>query len=499
MKAAEIIKILHDIEERFPVEQWMVDDLHIWPIVRLDLTFSLHYSEFENLRTDINWRFKLRHALNILVGIPRYTFSRILDYKNNASPNFAVGAIFLGDGVSRVKLKDSWYEKFCDPFIDYFKAKKINSLLMEPLHRFIVPRYSPSMFIQPYLDHINIKTVFSSEQKVEKVELPQYDKFTKFIISKDLNIPIPTLERLMQIVLIIKAYSLFFKKIFMKTKPRLGFVVSYHNPLGLAFNLACRELGIPSVDIQHGVEGEYNGAYGHWTKVPPKGYSLLPSIFWCWSDTEAKDIEKWSKKVRKWHKPLPGGNLFLNFWRQDSNDLVVYYEELIKRRKRAVNILLTTSSLEPHMNIFVDKMVRVIKNADPNWGWWIRLHPVALNRKESVRQKLALHNITNFELDDVADLPLYAVMRHMDVHVTYASATVIEAEAFGVPSVIISKDGREYFAKQIKEGSAVLAGTPKTIEKAINVGLRKKHTAEKEKTSDKIRQEKALEFLLSKI
>lgn len=63
----------------------------------------------------------------------------------------------------------------------------------------------------------------------------------------------------------------------------------------------------------------------------------------------------------------------------------------------------------------------------------------------------------NFELDMATDAPLYALLRHSDVHVTHSSSTVIEAEVFGVPSVIFSAYGAEFFPEQIAAGWALVA------------------------------------------
>ena len=89
----------------------------------------------------------------------------------------------------------------------------------------------------------------------------------------------------------------------------------------MAFNLSCRRFGIPSIDIQHGVQGDYNAGYGRWLRVPVAGYELLPSIFWCWSKDEADSIEKWSQKVQASHKAIVGGNLFLDLWRVSGSKL----------------------------------------------------------------------------------------------------------------------------------------------------------------------------------
>ena len=45
MESKEIIKILNEIEEKFPVDKWSVDDLDIWPYVRFRIGSKLSESK----------------------------------------------------------------------------------------------------------------------------------------------------------------------------------------------------------------------------------------------------------------------------------------------------------------------------------------------------------------------------------------------------------------------------------------------------------------------
>ena len=57
----------------------------------------------------------------------------------------------------------------------------------------------------------------------------------------------------------------------------------------------------------------------------------------------------------------------------------------------------------------------------------------------------------------VTDWPLYALLRHMRVHVTAASSVVLEAARFGVPSVIYHLDGTDLFPAELARGQARFA------------------------------------------
>ena len=50
------------------------------------------------------------------------------------------------------------------------------------------------------------------------------------------------------------------------------FFAWYYNLVNMALIWACRDLGITTVDIQHGLQGKYHVMYSHWTRIPrPSG------------------------------------------------------------------------------------------------------------------------------------------------------------------------------------------------------------------------------------
>ncbi|MBI4235004.1 glycosyltransferase [Candidatus Peregrinibacteria bacterium] len=470
MKAEKIIALLNEIEKKFEVENWIVDDIHIWPLIRLDLMMNLHFNESQNLQTKINLLFKIRQVFGMMRGYVKYLFKLLLDYKKNARLQQA-DAVLLGDGISRVLLNGKWYDRFCDPLRYTLEKEGKKSLMIEPLHNYLIPRYSPSLFIQPSLDFSLLKNVLFFHKNFKNIQLNGFSEFVEFIKARKLNIPIPDESRLKTIVLAIKSYSEYYTKILKTINPTQGFVVSYYGPKGLAFNLACYRLKIPSVDVQHGVAGEFNPAYGRWSKVPQNGYETLPSLFYCWTKEDAQAIERWNTKVQKWHKPILKGNMLVDFWKNNAvNDKSAASD--LEDKKGTANILLTLSSVEDHNVVLLSKIMKVIKQSDKDLQWWIRLHPCLADRKNEIEKIFHKEDIRNIEIDQATDLPLYALLGHMNLHVTYVSATVTEARMFGLHSIVTGEDALQYFADEIKTGWAIYATTTDEIEKAINKFLK---------------------------
>lgn len=466
MKVEKIIDLLLEIEKKFEVENWMVDDFHVWPLIRLDLMMSLHFSESKELQIKINLLFKMKQAVNMLIGSFKYLIRSSLDRKNNATLR-EVDAVILADGISRIKLDGKWYDRFCDPLKDRLRKEDKTSLVIEPHHNYLTPRFSPSKFIQPQLDFSLLKTMFFKNDIFENRSLKNYPEFITFLSAKNLNIPLPDEKRLRTIVTAIRAYADYYKKILRRVSAKQGFVVSFYGPRGLAFDLACRELGIPSADIQHGVAGESNPAYGKWSKVPDTGYEVLPCEFLCWSEEDKKAIERWNHKVKKHHIATVMGNLFVDLWKEGRFTDENIVKEL-KTLKKTKNILVTLSYIEEQNIALYKNLIEVMKKMPRNLQWWIRLHPCLKEKKKEVRRMFEKEGIFNIEIDHATDCLLYSLLPHMDLHITYASATVFEASIFGIYSIINGKDGEQYFAEQIMSGKAVFADTPDEIVKVAN-------------------------------
>lgn len=489
MTIKDIVEIINGIEEKFPVDKWVINKIHIWPIIRINLFVKFSYAYVVDY--PINSKKKcfvnvMHRALRLSLSFSKYFFAYLLDYKKNMKPK-KCDAIFLSDGVSFNRVKNYWFDKFCDPFIEYFSKNDISSFLMTSSSHYLIPRFNPSKFIQPYLYLYGIMSkVFSRLIHAEDEQLPDFSIFCKLLESKYSDAGRIDLKIIREEVFKIRMVADFFKKIMRKTEPRVGFVVSYYGIEGFAFDLACRELGIPSVDIQHGIQGDLNLAYCRWHKIPDAGYELLPSIFWCWSDFEANAIKKCMGAFSHRHKPIVGGNLWLNQWLNGNFCFIKHCDRIItevkETYKHSKHILFTQG-----MGIkseYFENMLKVIGNSPDTWFWWIRIHPCELKIKPELKKILRGIGILNYDIDHATELPLYALLRHMDIHVTILSSSVSEAESFGVPSVVTHPVLNECYGGQASSEIVTFAYTPEDILQGIGDQLKKDNIMKIRKRQD---------------
>jgi hypothetical protein len=73
----------------------------------------------------------------------------------------------------------------------------------------------------------------------------------------------------------------------------------------------------------------------------------------------------------------------------------------------------------------------------------------------------------NAEIDLATDLPLYALLRHVDAHVTQISSVVLEAEAFGVGSVVCWPDAVDLYRPQARAGTVLYAASANDLGRAL--------------------------------
>jgi hypothetical protein len=474
-QTSHIVQAINDLEAALPVDQLVLAGLRIWPLVRIKLYFGAVAAARTALGSPSTPAPARRPGLTLVADALRRRRARSKGHAAADVPRPA-DALFLSDGISFAAIAGRRYDKFCDPLIELLHAEGLSSFLMTPGNAGAASGQSPSFSIQRRLDRlVRAARLRFFLAGAAAAPLPGYQELARQTAQLGIGAVLPSLRQIRWLATQVRACADYFHSVLRTVRPRAGFVVSYYGDVGMAFALACREYGIPCIDVQHGVAGELCPPYGRWQRVPADGYGLLPSIFWCWSAADAAAIERWSAPARRWHTAVVGGNLWLAAWLRDDSELVREHDRLVAAAFPALErgggrILLT---LQPG---FADErhlapVLEAMRSAPPSWLWLVRLHPCMLDERSRVAHLLNSRGITRFELERATDLPLYAILRHADVHVTHSSATVAEAEAFGVPSVVTSSYGAEFFQDQIGNGRACAALTPAAILAAIGALL----------------------------
>jgi hypothetical protein len=265
----------------------------------------------------------------------------------------------------------------------------------------------------------------------------------------------------------------YFGAIFRRSRPRSAFCSVYYTLVGMAFCLAARRLGIPAIDIQHGVTAG-NPAYEGWTRFPDSGFELLPSCFWCWSDEDARPLRGWPESARRQHRVVVGGHPWDAFWRADHRLAEGFKEKLPRRNAGSLTVLATltwSSGLSTQLK-------NVIVNSPPEWNWWIRMHPLMGRERSAIRSWCNALEGRSIEVDRPSDLPLPLLLKEADVHLTHNSTVVQEAARGGMASVVIDPHARDVYTDQLGTGWAVFADQLSDVLESIVNQARMRRTLE---------------------
>lgn len=488
----EFVEWIRAVEADFPVRSWRVRGIHAWPLIRLSLYSSTFQSGSPAHSLGAGWR---RLGANVGRGLAAWARAYAGDSRANRRPWEPADAVFLSSSIGRRPLVDGKrYDVRAGPFVELLGHLDARSLVweMSPFGDYNVPRHPPSFLVQPHL--IGLRAACQALPLGDDgVALERYDGFLASVRDAGLRFAHADVQRIRRDVHYLRRLADKFAGWLRRSRPRLGFVAN----TGLteqAFCLACRELGITSVEVQHGVQGDLHPSYGSWFAVPPEGWETRARVFWSWDEESAAAINRWAASAPDRHVAINGGDPWREMWMDDSGELSRRIDQLIDERKRASgatrHILVTLSS---QGDVLPTAVLDAVRSSPPAWRYWFRLHPVnqAARRVEAERILGPLGMDLGL-LEFATEVPLHALLRQMDCHLSAGLSTVVtEAAAHGVPSVACGREAPDFYRAEMVAGMLLVATTPSGVLEALHRLLhdgRRPVTAERPRAPEAMRQ-----------
>ncbi len=456
MKDIDVSNFILFIEKEFPVHLWKVNSIDIWPLIRVKLQYKLNPYK-ESLVTKSSSYGKMKSGSK-LESIKRFLNS-ILVYRKLKKVDFVATSNFSHLSPYKNKI----YNKFYDPLL----AVNPKGLVIEHNSKFFPKKHLQSnddkvFYFEDFSYYLEI--IYSKLRRfklynpVSKVHLPKYSEFLLYLKEngRDESYKEFELKKFNNILFNIDVYSKVYRKILRRTKPKFGFEICHYNANSIAFSLATKKLNIPSVEIQHGAQPKIHMAYSLWSNVPENGFNTLPKIYWNWDNESSFNINSWISE-NHFHQSIVLGNPWIEFVKKQSD-----FSEKIDG-----NYILY--SLQPFNFelLFPNYLIDYIKK-NKGSKWRLRNHPTDYNRKEeyiSFLTEKGLIDLVIFDSENLISLP--EALNESILHVTFNSGTVLEANQFGVKSIIIDPDnGAKYFDTLIEKGEAEIVN-PSDFERQI--------------------------------
>jgi len=451
---AEFVEWIRGAEADFPVTSWKVRGIRVWPLIRLSLSSSTFRAGSPAHSLGAGWR---RLGGNVGRGLAEWAKAYVRDGRANRRPWEPSDAVFLASSIGR--------------HVELLDRTGVRSLVweMSPYGDYNVPRHTPSFLVQPHL--IGLRAACQAlPLGDDRVELECYDRFLERVRDAGLRFAHADVHRIRRDVLFLRRLADRFAGWLRRSRPRLGFVANTALP-EQAFCLACRELGITSVEVQHGVQGDLHPSYGSWFAVPPDGWETRARVFWSWDEESAAAINWWAVSAPTHHVAINGGDPWREMGLQYGGESSRRTDQLIEERKRASgaerHILVTLSS---QGEVVPAALLETVRSSPSAWCFWFRLHPVnQAARAREAKRILGPLGVDLGLLEFATEVPLHALLRQMDGHFSVGHSTVVtEAAAHGVPSIASGREAPDFYRAAAAAGMLLAATTASEILAALH-------------------------------
>jgi len=393
-------------------------DVYLWSLIRTDI-YARFFSEIENAHPDVRKKtvsVAIRTLILILAKIPKYLINRCC--MQNKEVFCAAGNVY----------KES-LGKIIDPYIDFFHDTDLT------IHHHTM--YNPVKSVDIIYSGTNDSTCrirefiflvwyrllrslgFARKSKEIELFLEQVEK--AFDIRLDDNY-----ERLVAI----KAHRFFIRKKFYKKMLKNRFKCVVHGfhywHAGMGLISAAKELGIPTIELQHGLADNNHLAYNFLDSSLENKY--FPDYFFTWGDywNDSARLPASSKAVSVGFPQMDDSRDSLKEVAQNEKTIIFYSSQIREFIMMALNVC--------------DKLV------DLGFTVKLKLHP-----GECKSWKTHYPELNNSNLE-VLDKPVnvHELMACAKYHIGVGSTVMYEALAFG-GTVLIYEHPYSYLMNDLIE------------------------------------------------
>ena len=220
---------------------------------------------------------------------------------------------------------------------------------------------------------------------------------------------------------------------------------------------AARELGLASVELQHGLLNSHHPAYA-WSRAPSGAWPSLPvadrlfAFGKYWKDT-LSEIPFWENRVDV------TGSLRMDAYRKSAGST---------RDARRL-ILFTTQGIDVDAAIGFVRDARAQQAAAERTHLVVKLHPAWDTSKERYSQAFAGDGGVEVQLASEGETTL-EMLTHASLHISISSFCHYEACALGVPTCVLPFATSDSMRPMIAAGHATLASTPRELARAFDGG-----------------------------
>jgi hypothetical protein len=443
----EFVVFLHQIENEIDTEKFKVNGVDYWPRVRC--TIWMNYRQSYLSKEKKTYRTVEKDFRNKLLSLFRSFCKGHLFYLFRFRKLRKSDILFFGD-VSSLRnpseVQGIYNDNFFDPLIRKFSGKR-SVFIIRQNFAFLRPIKGLNDYHVMGLDFLlySLKALlvfrkfrFPLEfiQELDRIRC-NYDNIIDFI---------PTLNYLSRHIRMSHSFSSLMLKYLKLVDPKFVFVTHYNSHLSTSMIYAAKTLGIPVVDVQHGVINHLHPTYSFINQNIFK-LNSIPHAFIINDKTSFDVLAKWVSFKRIHALSNSNEDPSLKY----KSKLGSIFFESIETNLKSRKLILITLSWE---NGISDLIVEIVNRSSDIAYFVIRLHPSTSLIEEKNLKKILQRKLfqRNYNIHCAKEVSLDLLLEMVDLHITECSTVVIEALKFGKRSIVVSQMGLEYYNDLVQSG-----------------------------------------------
>lgn len=460
MDLIQQIEWINSLEKNYPVDKYRCCEVDVWPVFRFH--WYLQFKSKEVYFSGAGQQIKEPAQTPLLKNIIRKFRNKKLFVKSLGEKTKYDVLIYSRNSEYTEKVNGKWMNRYVDPYLEYLKGKTFLKIEEGEWEKSKESPFAAKVLPFVHFKYEHLLRFPDFEVKIFQETKSMLEEMEEELKQK-LNIP-----KFISGMITISYYREYFKMIFRHYQPKYAWMVDYFSSEGFGMMLAAHDCGVRSVDLQHGKQGIYHTMYTHFTKVPTKGYNVLPNYFFNWGNESVEAIQKHSD-FHENHIPVVIGNPWVAGWL--SGKFTSGNGQQLEQFKKYKKVFLF--SLQPVEDTLPEHLTELINASSEETIWLMRFHP-AMKRTDDFFMKRGI-NLGKVEYELSSSLPLMELLNVVHLHFTSWSSVCFEAALAGIHTVIVHPMGVKLYQQQIQEEIFFNGSDLKSCDNAIHSAILNNH------------------------
>jgi UDP-N-acetylglucosamine:LPS N-acetylglucosamine transferase len=396
-----IFKKIEDIERSHSVDCVALDDgTKIWNLIRVLLFFYQVKSNF--------YKYEREHKFKKVLFLLKESIRVDKTPKNIQICGFS-------DADAQKRRENDYYDVFMDSLYDSFDNFIVFDWPSTKAERYPIGKHHIPLKIP--LSVLKEK-ILMSKTNIQNKEL--LDEMVKSF-AEEFNIDGKKLNK--YVLESVAIFSIVKRKMIKKLKkvnPSIVFIRAAYGRFQMGVVQACKELGITTIELQHGLI--INHSIGYIKTTESNNRDCVPDMIFTWGDFFSEIISKGflfeKNSIKSVGFPYLENMVNIDYTKD---------EDIDNFSKGFKNIILVTGQEIGD----IDNFIREVAKVDKKNGFVYKPHPRDTKSYVFVEENILL-------IDRKKDI--YSLLASVDIHMTICSTTMLEALAFGVPNILVASE-----------------------------------------------------------